>query len=141
MIPNKELIQILFHSQRSNIITKVNDNINMDSTIHFVPVSSHHILCLSQATTFCACLKPPHFVPVSNQDLDFLRHISWWSVLLVEENRGPGENHRHVASHSQTLSYNAIHLALIEIQTHNISGVDGSPYQKTFKERHKIIQT
>ena len=44
--------------------------------------------------------------------------ISWRSVLLVEETEGPGENHRPVASHWQTLSHNGIHLALIEIQTH-----------------------
>ena len=25
--------------------------------------------------------------------------ISWWSILLVEETREPGENHRPVASH------------------------------------------
>jgi hypothetical protein len=25
--------------------------------------------------------------------------ISWWSVLLMEETRVPGENHRPVASH------------------------------------------
>ena len=30
--------------------------------------------------------------------------ISWCSVLLVEETRGAGENHRHVASHRQTLN-------------------------------------
>jgi len=48
--------------------------------------------------------------------------ISWRSVLLVEETGGSGENHRPVASHWQTLSYNAVHLALIEIRTHNISG-------------------
>ena len=35
---------------------------------------------------------------------------------------GPGENHWPVASHWQTLSHNVVHLALIEIQTHNISG-------------------
>jgi hypothetical protein len=37
---------------------------------------------------------------------------------------GPGENHRPVASHWQTLSHNVnvVHLALLEIQTHNISG-------------------
>ena len=39
--------------------------------------------------------------------------ISWRSVLLVEETRGPGENHRPVASHWQTLSHNVVHLALI----------------------------
>jgi hypothetical protein len=48
--------------------------------------------------------------------------ISWRSVLLVEETVGPGENHRPVASHRQTLSHNVVHLALIEIRTHNISG-------------------
>jgi hypothetical protein len=35
--------------------------------------------------------------------------------------QGPGENHRPVASHWQTLSHNVVHLALIEIRTH-ISG-------------------
>jgi hypothetical protein len=44
------------------------------------------------------------------------------SVLLVEETRGPGENHRPVASHWQTLSLNVVHLSLIEIRTHNIGG-------------------
>ena len=48
--------------------------------------------------------------------------MSWGSVLLVEETEGPGENHRPVASHGQTLSHNVVHLALIEIRTHNISG-------------------
>jgi hypothetical protein len=48
--------------------------------------------------------------------------ISWRSVLLVEETGGPGENHRLVASHQQTLSHNVVNLALIEIRTHNISG-------------------
>jgi hypothetical protein len=50
--------------------------------------------------------------------------IWWWSVLLVEETRVPRENHRPVASlsHLQTLSHNVVHLALIEIRTHNISG-------------------
>ena len=48
--------------------------------------------------------------------------ISLRSVLLVEETGGPGQNHRPVASHRQSLSHNVVHLALIEIQTHNISG-------------------
>jgi hypothetical protein len=33
---------------------------------------------------------------------------------------GPGENQRRVESHWQTLSHNVVHLALIEIWTHNI---------------------
>jgi hypothetical protein len=36
---------------------------------------------------------------------------------LVEETGGPGENHRPVASHWQTLSHNVVHLTLIEIRT------------------------
>jgi hypothetical protein len=41
------------------------------------------------------------------------------SVLWVE---GPGENHWPIASHWQTLSHDVVHLALMEIRTHNISG-------------------
>ena len=35
---------------------------------------------------------------------------------------GPGENYPPVASHWQTLSHNVVHLTMIEIRTHNISG-------------------
>jgi hypothetical protein len=41
---------------------------------------------------------------------------------LAEETEGPGETHRPVASHWQIVSHNVVHLALIEIRTHNISG-------------------
>jgi hypothetical protein len=41
----------------------------------------------------------------------------WW-----RQPRAWGENHRPVASHWKTLSHNVVHLVLIEIQTHNISG-------------------
>jgi hypothetical protein len=34
--------------------------------------------------------------------------ISWRSVLLVDETGVPGENHRPVASHWQTLSHNVV---------------------------------
>jgi len=34
--------------------------------------------------------------------------ISWWSVLFVEETGVPGENHRPVRSHWQTLSHNVV---------------------------------
>jgi hypothetical protein len=40
----------------------------------------------------------------------------------LEETGGPGENHRPVASHWQTLSHNVAHFALIEVRTHNIIG-------------------
>ena len=51
--------------------------------------------------------------------------ILWWSVLLVEETEGPGENHRPVASHLQTLSHNVVSSTprLSGFRTHNASGV------------------
>jgi hypothetical protein len=50
--------------------------------------------------------------------------ILWRSVLLVEETRVPGENHKPVASHWQTWSHNVVSstLRLGGVQTHNISG-------------------
>jgi hypothetical protein len=36
---------------------------------------------------------------VLNATFNNISVISWWSVLLVEENGIPGENHRPVASH------------------------------------------
>ena len=59
---------------------------------------------------------------VFNATFNNISAISWQSVLLVDETGGPRENHRPVASHWQTLSHNVVHLALIGIQTHNISG-------------------
>jgi hypothetical protein len=53
---------------------------------------------------------------VFNATFNNISVISWQSVLLVEETGGPGENHL------QTLSHNFVHLTLIEIRTHNISG-------------------
>ena len=48
--------------------------------------------------------------------------ISWQSILLVEETGEPGENYRPATRHWQTSSHHVVHLALIEIWTHNISG-------------------
>jgi hypothetical protein len=36
---------------------------------------------------------------VLNATFNNMSVISWWSVLLVEETGGPGENHRPAASH------------------------------------------
>jgi hypothetical protein len=59
---------------------------------------------------------------VFNATFNNISVISWRSVLLVEETGVPGENHRPVASHRQTLSHNVVHLDVIEIRPHNISG-------------------
>ena len=49
------------------------------------------------------CLVLWCLVPRNNSPL-----MLWWSVLLVEETGVPGENHRTVASHRQTLSHNVV---------------------------------
>ena len=59
---------------------------------------------------------------VLNATFNNISVISWRSVLLVKETGEPGENHRPVVSHWQILSHNALHLALIEVRTRNISG-------------------
>ena len=45
---------------------------------------------------------------VFNATFNNISAISWRSVLLAEETVVPGENHRPVASHWQTLSYNVV---------------------------------
>ena len=73
-------------------------------------------------------VNPSHWVHLLlkkktfNTTFNNISVIPWQSVLLVEETWVPGENHRHVASHWQTLSNNVVHLPLIEIRSRNISG-------------------
>jgi hypothetical protein len=74
------------------------------------------ILMLRSCINLFVCLM------VLNATFNNISVISWWPVLLVEETGGPGENHKPVASHWQTLSHNVVHLILIKIRTHNISG-------------------
>jgi len=60
---------------------------------------------------------------VFNATFNNMSVISWRSVLLVEETEVPGENHRPVASHWQTLSHNVVSSApLYGLRTHNFSG-------------------
>ena len=61
----------------------------------------------------CLCLTPLSTV----FQLYRCGQFYWWRK--PEE---PEKNHRSFASHWQTLSHNVVHLALIEIRTHNISG-------------------
>jgi len=47
-------------------------------------------------------------VTVLNVTFNNISVISWRSVLLVDENRGPRENYQPVASHLRTLSHNVV---------------------------------
>ena len=47
-------------------------------------------------------------VMVLNATFNNISVISWRSVLLVEETGVPGQSHRSVASHRQTLSHNVV---------------------------------
>jgi len=59
-----------------------------------------------------------------NATFNNISAISLRQVLLVEETRVPGENHRPAASHWQTLSHNVVSSTprLSSIRTHNVSG-------------------
>ena len=63
-------------------------------------------------------------VMVFNTTFNNISVILWWSVLLVEETGGPGENHRPAASRWPTLSHNVVSSTsrLSGIRTHNING-------------------
>ena len=73
--------------------------------------------------------NPTTYVPLNvglglwsfNSTFNNISVISWRSILLVEEARVPGENHRPVASHWQTLSHNVASSTprLRGIRTHN----------------------
>ena len=61
---------------------------------------------------------------VANATFNNISAISWWSVLFVEENGVPGENHRSAAIQWHTLSYTMTHLyndTLYHIQWHTLS--------------------
>jgi hypothetical protein len=59
------------------------------------------------------------FSMVLNATFNNISVISWLLVVLVEETRGLGENHRPVASHWQTLSRNVAPLFCIWVWIYN----------------------
>ena len=60
--------------------------------------------------TWCKWVRnlPAGWFMVFDAPFNNISVISWWSVLLVEENVVPRENHWPVASHWQTLSHNVV---------------------------------
>ena len=61
---------------------------------------------------------------VLNANFNNISPISWRSALLVKEARIPGENHRPVPSHWQTLLHNVVSSKPRHkrVRTHNLSG-------------------
>ena len=68
--------------------------------------------------------------------------ISWRSVLLVEETRVPGENHRPIASYWQSLSHNVVSSTLRQsrVQTHKVIG-DCTDCTGSYKSNYHTITT
>ena len=104
-------ITIIFIYSRTFIFESIQ---NLLSTL--ISIFKKTFALLNRLCLLFACLM------VFNTTFNNISVISWSSVLLVEETGEPRENHWPVACHWQTLSHNVVHLALIDIRTHNISG-------------------
>ena len=84
-----------------------------------------------------------------NAILNNISAISWWSVLLVEETRVPGENHRPVTSRRHTLykkMLNQVHIAWagFELTTLVVIGTDCIGRYKSIirsRARRPIVNT
>jgi len=63
------------------------------------------ILCISSSSGMNNCFV---CLMVFNATFNNILFMSWRSVLLVGETGVPGENHRPVASHRQTLSHTVV---------------------------------
>ena len=71
-------------------------------------------------------------VMVFNANFNNISVVSWRSVLLVEETGVPGENHRLVTSHWQTLSHNVVSSTPChnEVRTFNFCGDSDGPISR-----------
>ena len=59
---------------------------------------------------------------VFNTTFNNISVISWWTVLCQRKPEDPEKTTTCHNSLTKTLSHNVVHLTLIEIRTHNISG-------------------
>ena len=78
-------------------------------------------------------------VMVLNAIFNNISLISWMSVILVEKIGVPGETHRPVASHCQTLSHNVVSIKprLSGVRSHNI----GTDCIVSYKPNYHTITT
>ena len=91
---------------------------NQDLTVYAMFIAKH------ANTVSCVVIFITHRVSVFNTTFNNISVISWRSVLLVEKNGVPGENHQPVVSHWLTLSHNVVSSTprLDGIRTHNYCG-------------------
>jgi hypothetical protein len=76
-----------------------------------ITTSNKHSLGCNGLSTITIIVSDRWFrFMVFNTTFNTISTISWWSVLLVEETRVPGENHKPIASHRHTLSHNVVWL-------------------------------
>jgi hypothetical protein len=68
-------------------------------------------LTLLKFTPFVQWLRVRVIVMVSSAIFNNISVISWWLVLLVEETRVSGENHRPAVSQWETLSHNVEYIS------------------------------
>ena len=61
--------------------------------------------------------RRPYYTVKTGVMVNNISVISWWSDSLVEETEAPGENHRPVVSHGQTLMSHRVHLTVNGIRT------------------------
>jgi hypothetical protein len=73
-----------------------------------VITSSSFVLCGGEWVCLCYSWFYGLWFMVVDATFNDISIISWRSVLLVEKTGVPGENHRPVASHWQTLSHNVV---------------------------------